>query len=72
MAGTYGAMREYRDDPDFRDFRDEDPASSVSQLTEKIRSNIFKINNGGNIVKFNIMNKCFSTSLCYYFKYLFY
>ncbi|RUS74212.1 hypothetical protein EGW08_018018 [Elysia chlorotica] len=50
MAGTYGAIREYRDDPDFRDYRDEDPVSSVSELTERIRSNIFKINNGANAV----------------------
>lgn len=50
MAGTYGAIREYRDDPDFRDFRDEEPSSSVSELTERIRTNIFKINNGANAV----------------------
>ncbi|GFO50679.1 syntaxin-7-like isoform x2 [Plakobranchus ocellatus] len=50
MAGTYGSIRAYRDDPDFRDARDESPASSVSQVTEKIRSNIFSINNGANAV----------------------
>ncbi|GFR86343.1 syntaxin-12 [Elysia marginata] len=50
MAGSYGAIREYRDDPDFRDSRDEEPGSSVAELTERIRSNIYKVNNGANAV----------------------
>ncbi|CAL1543414.1 unnamed protein product [Lymnaea stagnalis] len=47
---NYGTIREYRDDPQFRDYRDED-GGSVAELTEQIRSNIFKINNGANTVE---------------------
>ena len=44
---NYGTIREYRDNPDHRDYRDNDDGGSISELTETIRSNIFKINNGG-------------------------
>lgn len=47
---NYGTIREYRDDPQFRDYRDED-GGSVAELTDQIRSNIFKINNGANVLE---------------------
>ncbi|XP_055899065.1 syntaxin-7-like [Biomphalaria glabrata] len=44
---NYGTLKEYRDDPSYRDYRDDD----VINLTEQIRSNIFKINNGANALE---------------------
>ena len=45
---NYGSVREYRDDPNYQDYRDNDDSGSVNQITETIRGNIFKVNNGGN------------------------
>jgi len=49
MANNYGTIREYRDDPNFQEYRD-DSDGSVAEITESIRSNIFKINNGANVL----------------------
>ncbi|XP_005091515.1 syntaxin-7 [Aplysia californica] len=48
---NYGTIREYRDDPNYREYRDSDDSSSVSEITETIRSNIFKVNNGANVLE---------------------
>lgn len=45
---NYGTLGEYRDDPDQREYRDD--FASIIDITEQIRSNIFKINNGANTV----------------------
>ncbi|KAH9499361.1 hypothetical protein Btru_003894 [Bulinus truncatus] len=44
---NYGTLQEYRDDPHYREYRDDD----IMNLTEQIRSNIFKINNGANTIE---------------------
>jgi len=46
---SYGAVREYRDDPNYSEYRDND--NSVTEITDSIRSNIFKINNGANALE---------------------
>ncbi|XP_059170940.1 syntaxin-7-like [Physella acuta] len=46
---NYGTLREYRDDPDEREYRDN--MTSVSDLIEQISSNIYKVNNGANAVE---------------------
>jgi len=46
---SYGAVREYRDDPNFSEYKDSDV--SVGEVTEAIRSNIFKVNNGANALE---------------------
>jgi len=48
---NYGTIREYRDDPNYRDFHDNEDYSSVAEITETIRSNIFKVNNGANTLE---------------------
>ncbi|BFZ04818.1 hypothetical protein BsWGS_07857 [Bradybaena similaris] len=47
---NYGTIREYRDDPNYREYQDEN-GRDVTELVEQIRSNIFKINNGANALE---------------------
>ena len=61
MANNYGTIREYRDDPNFQEYRD-DSDGSVAEITESIRSNIFKINNGGKICFFYFWGICDKSS----------
>ncbi|XP_053384911.1 syntaxin-12-like [Mercenaria mercenaria] len=46
----YGAVREYRDDPNFQDFRD-DNGRSFDEEFSQITRNISSINNGANVIE---------------------
>ncbi|XP_046573733.1 syntaxin-12-like [Haliotis rubra] len=51
-GGRYGAVSGYRDDPGFSDYKD-DPGNrgfSADEVFDQIRTNVFKINNGANVV----------------------
>ncbi|BFZ15598.1 hypothetical protein BsWGS_18637 [Bradybaena similaris] len=43
---NYTRVREYRDDPEYTNYRDNDDSPVIVDLTEQIRGNIFQINSG--------------------------